>query len=463
MLIKVVLSAAIICALCTCNEKETEQYNVLFITIDDLRPELGCYGTDAVTPSIDAVAQAGVLYTNAYCQFSWCSPSRASMLTGLRPDKTGVFDLKTHFRKKLPDTKTLPQYFKDNGYHTAAFGKIYHNEIFLQDSSSWSEPNWFPPFEEPLYVYASEENKRIVEARKKPFSYPTESASVEDEAYPDGMITAEAIKKMNELQDQDFFIAVGFYKPHLPYNAPKKYFDLYDPSAFDVPESEFPNAAPPFALRARSEEMSYVGVNEKPYSDSLKTTLTHGYYACVSYVDAQIGKLVDELERLNLRKKTIIVIWGDHGYKLGEYGHWSKHSNFDVDTRVPLVISSPSVEKRVEKNIVESIDIYPTLCELTGLPVPIGLDGKNISGKDSPIEKDFAISQIVRDSLIGYSIRWSDLRYTRWISLPGKQVHAEELYDHSIDPKETDNKAAHEMYRASKAALSQKLDVIIKL
>lgn len=251
--------------LCSCNTSDNhddiKKKNVLFISIDDLRPELGCYGNSSViSPTIDSLASRGLRFTNAYCQLSHSAPSRSSLLTGLRPDSCGVFNLKTHFRKKVPDIVTLPQLFKNNGYKTLAFGKVYHNDIQLQDSLSWSQKCYFPPFDYPIYGYALDENVEIQKTRKDHKSYPTESAKVPDNAYPDGMITDKAIEalKMLKHSPEPFFLAVGFYKPHMPFNAPKKYWDLYNPDKIQLTDiNQQPKGSPSWLFREWSEPESY--------------------------------------------------------------------------------------------------------------------------------------------------------------------------------------------------------------
>lgn len=456
--------------LLSCSSKNAEkgksaQKNILFIAIDDLRPELGCYGTDYVkSPTIDSLASKGTLFTNAFCQLSHCAPSRSSLLTGLRPEECGVLDLKTHFRNKVPDVVTLPQYFKNNGYATYAFGKIYHNDLALQDSLSWTEKCWFPPFENPIYGYALPENIERQQSRKDFKSYPTEAADVPDNAYPDGMTTDKVIEKLHELKKagKPFFVAAGFYKPHMPFCAPKKYWDIYDPEKIPLSTIyEAPKGSPSYLFREWSEPESYYGVDQKePFNDSLQTHLKHGYLACVSYIDAQIDKIIKTLDELNLSKNTIIVVWGDHGWKLGEYGRWSKHSNLDIDTRVPLIILDPSKERKTENSIVELIDIYPTLVSLAGLP-----EADHISGIDlfSETKKNFAISQIEHQGFTGYSIRISDYRYVVWFNKEKTEITFEELYYLKTSKAEMFNISKQSDYNGIKQKMKDKLMTELKL
>jgi len=422
-------------------ESATRPYNILLITIDDLRPELGCYGTDYIhSPHIDRIASEGFRFNLAYCSMSWCAPSRTSLLTGLRPGTTGVMDLQTHFREKLPDAITLPQYFKQNGYTSLGFGKVYHNDPKMQDSLSWTGKCWIPPGENPIQAYATEENLQL--ASNDPYykANATESADVPDDAYPDGQVTLQAIQALRKLQESEspFFLGVGFYKPHLPFTAPSKYWNLYKRDEIPLSSlTDFPTGSSPYMFRSWSETGSYQDINiPEPYPESLARRLKHGYAACVSFIDAQVGMIMNEMENLGLLENTIIVIWGDHGWKLGEYGRWSKHSNMEVDTRVPLIIKVPGQKPEVIHHIVETIDIYPTLARLAGLEVPKNLDGEDLLHKT----REFALSQITHDSITGYSVRTTDFRYIEWKSPDQTEEPFEkELYDHRKSGKEMIN------------------------
>lgn len=416
--------------------------NVLFIAVDDLRPELACYGKDVMkSPNIDALAANGFLFERAYCQQAVCSPSRTSLLTGLRPDATGVYDLTTHFRNTIPDVITLPQYFKNNGYHTEWWGKIYHANLL--DSLSWSIPgrqyepgsNW--------RGYALEESNKIASERNGR-GPAFERANVPDNAYPDGQIADGAVRAITRLAESDkpFFLAVGFLKPHLPFNAPEKYWDLYDPSEITIPEHQAPPMnAPPFAGHNSGELRQYAGIpTQELLSKELSVQLIHGYRACVSYTDAQIGRLLTELKRTGLDKNTIVILWGDHGWKLADYGMWAKHTNFEMDTRAPLIVRVPGMKtpgKRTDA-LVEFVDIYPSLCALAGLPVPAGLPGRNFAPLlDDPRRewKQAAFSQYPRGDMMGYTMRTDRYRFTKWRKKkqPGEVV-AYELYDLKTDP-----------------------------
>ncbi len=430
--------------------------NILFIAVDDLRPELGIYGNDyVITPHIDQLAKRGAIFDRAYCSVSWCAPSRTALMTGMRPQSTGVMDLSTHFRSKIPDAVTMPQFFKQKGYTSLGFGKLYHNDIKMQDDQSWSQPCWIPEGT-PILAYASEENKQIAEGSTYHKATVTEAANVPDNAYPDGQITNNVINALHELKSakKPFFLGVGYYKPHLPFTAPKKYWDLYNRE--DIPLSavtELPENASPYIFRSWSETGSYTDITQpEPYSDTLSLRLKHGYFACVSYIDAQIGRLLDELKTLDLDDNTIVVIWGDHGWKLGEYGRWSKHSNMEIDTRVPLIVYVPGKEPRAISGIVETIDIYPTLVEMAGFNVSEELEGENLFYK----KRDFALSAIPRDSVTGYSVRTNEFRYTEWrMNSEPQVVISSELYNHRENDQELENIVAKPQYSKQLESLKQ--------
>ena len=428
----------------------SDRPNVLFIAVDDLRPELGCYGNDRVhSPNIDRLAKRGVVFQRAYCQQAVCSPSRTSLLTGLRPDSTKVYDLRTHFRDTVPDVVTLPQHFKKHGYHTVGMGKIYHGS--LNDEKSWSEPWWRPTGRSPR-GYVLDENIKIAEGNRNR-GPAVEAADVPDDAYPDGMLADRAVQTLREMEgrDEPFFLAVGFVKPHLPFNAPEKYWDRYDRTQIELPDRTAPpQGAPRYATTNWGELRNYHGIPEQGgLSEDQARRLIHGYFACVTYIDAQIGKLLDELDSLGLTDNTIVILWGDHGWKLGEYGDWSKHTNFELDTRVPLILSDPrgGSKGRASDALVELVDIYPTLCELAGLPLPEHLEGVSmvplLRDPDRPW-KSAAFSQYPRGRIMGYSMRTDRYRLTRWQRRDDpERVKAVELYDHQSDPGETRNIADH--------------------
>jgi iduronate 2-sulfatase len=464
--------------MCQSAQATNPPYNVLFISVDDLRPLLGCYGATGVySPHIDALASQGTLFTRAYAQQAWCSPSRTSLLTGLRPDRTRVYDLETHFRTTVPDAVTLPQYFKQHGYLVASLGKVFHES--LDDSLSWSIPAWLPAVEDPLRHYVRTENSANA-VQRRGYAAPTECAPVADEAYPDGQITAQAIQMLNRLAGKPFFLAVGFYKPHLPFTAPEKYWQLYDPLKLPLPAfTHAPINAPPYAFMKRAEHHNYVGVpaipNGTPLPDSLTRNLIHGYYACVSYIDAQVGLLIDALRQLNLADNTIVVLWGDHGWKLGEYGSWSKHTNYEIDTRVPLIIRAPGQGKPGLQTgaLTELLDVYPTLTDLAGLPAPGGVQGQSLRplmfGREKK-HKQAVFSQFIRNVtlthtsyadavVLGQTVRTDQYRLVRWIDRNNpKRTIASELYNHLTDPHETINQASNPEFEQVVKQLTKLLD-----
>jgi arylsulfatase A-like enzyme len=436
--------------------------NVLFFAVDDLRTELHCYGDDYIhSPNIDRIAARGVVFNRAYCQQAVCSPSRSSLLTGARPDTTRVWDLETHFRKALPDVVTLPQHFKQNGFFVQGIGKLYHGGF--DDPASWSVP--WTTGKAPGGSYALPENQAIVAARaeanrQKPrrpgarvrnHGPPFEQADVPDDRYGDGQTALLAIKALQECADRDqpFWLGVGFSKPHLPFIAPKRYWDLYDANAIQLAPNPYPpRGAPDYAIGPGGELRSYHGVPSGPIPDDQARTLKHAYYASISYMDAQLGKVLDELERLGLADRTVVVLWGDHGWKLGEHAGWCKHSNCENDARAPLLIAAPGLTAgRRSDALVEFVDIYPTLVELCGLPRPGHLEGTSLAPvlRDPAAQvKRAAFSQYPRSAngrrLMGYSLRTDRYRFTRWVDRDDhSKVVDVELYDHQSDPQENQN------------------------
>lgn len=454
-------------ALPTVGAPATRRRNVLFIAVDDLRPQLGCYGHEQmVSPHLDRLASAGVPFSRAYCQQAVCAPSRASLLTGMRPDGTGIYDLFTPVRKKLPQVVTLPQHFKDSGYRTYSLGKIYHHRN--DDAPGWGEKPWHPggpsyqwPDSQALDEYAARRSRGQAFRRRGP---ATEAADVADNEYPDGKIADRAIELLRSPGDRPFFLAVGFYKPHLPFIAPKRYWDLYDPTQIDLADNPLkPKDCPDIAMHTWGELRSYRGIPARgPLSDDMARHLVHGYYACTSYVDAQIGRLLAELDRLGLRDDTVVVVWGDHGWSLGEHGLWCKHSNFETCVHVPLILHAPGMRGngRPCPALVEFTDLYPTLCDLCGLPLPSHLDGKSLRPLlDDPGTQwdSAAYSQYPRGKRMGYSMRTDRYRYTEWLERDRKTVVARELYDHRSDPGENVSLALGPEHEALMARLSRQM------
>ncbi|MCX6633882.1 MAG: sulfatase [Acidobacteria bacterium] len=455
-----------------------EKRNVLFIVVDDLRPELGCYGNPVVkTPNIDRLARRGVTFTRAYCQQSVCTPSRTSFLTGLRPDTTKVIDNgRGDFRKILPDVVTLPQFFRQQGYETRGLGKIFGEG--LNDPKAWSVPLWPDEIAGMQYVDL-EKWSRVPAAEKSRTPVPTlewekretrQAPEVPDNALQDGQVAERAVQALPEMRGKPFCLAVGFLKPHLPFVAPKKYFDLYSPR--DIPEPPYafpPKGAPEVALHPWVELRGYTDIPKKgPLPPGKARELIHGYYAATSYTDAQVGKVLDELDRLNLASRTVVVLLGDNGWHLGEHDLWVKTTNFEFDTRVPLIFADAGVPARGVKSpgLVEFVDVYPTLCDLCGCSPPQELEGLSMApllAEPARRWKKAAFSQFPRPFApkragdgMGYTVRTERYRYTEW-RMPGQTQNAVELYDHEKDPFETVNVADRPENRTLLAQLQKTL------
>ncbi len=431
-----------------------DRSNVLFIAVDDLRPELATYGAEVKTPNLDRLAASGVRFDRAYCQQAVCGASRLSLMGGLYPTKTGEQNYHvTNWRQRHPDLLTMNQHFQANGYHTLGTGKIYHGTNGGKiEGKNWDE--WLDAGGE---SYVLPESTAEMKRRQKanPEQAPknfrgmtTESADVPDETYGDGARAVVAAEKIGELvaRDEPFFFAVGFTKPHLPFVAPKRYWDLYERDSFSMPENRsWPPGYPDVARNSTAGEMSkysdYEGDSPVDFSDGLNKRLLHGYAACVSYTDANVGKVLDALEASGAADNTIVVFWGDHGWKLGDHSSWCKHTNFEIDTRVPLLMRVPGKETGVTESLVELIDLYPTLCDLTGIPVPDHLQGKSfgpllddLSGEHRPS----AYSSYPHGKTMGHSIRIGACRYTEWNDQTGKKT-AMVLTDLVVDPGEESN------------------------
>jgi iduronate 2-sulfatase len=436
--------------------------NVLMIAVDDLRCELGCYGAaHMVTPHFDRLAASGTLFNRAYCQVAVCNPSRASLMSGLRPDTLQCHDLNTDMRVRLQDLVTLPQHFIGHGYAAQGLGKIYHlGHGRSDDPASWNRPNLANRWRRDLYALESNralnrQNQAASSGRATPElaaagqyrNGPSwEIADVPDDAYTDGAIANAAVDLLGSYGRDPFFLAVGFHKPHLPFNAPKKYWDLYDPKDIDLPpQSDWPEGMPTVAGANWGELRVYEGI---PFQGGLDRDqairLIHGYRACVSYIDAQLGKLLDALDANGLADETIVALWGDHGFKLGDYGSWCKHTNFEIDTRAPLIIRAPGMPAGgVCHGLVEFIDLYPTLTELANLPLRPELEGASLAPQlqnPAALSRSFALSQFPRGAQrMGYSLRTDSHRFTRWQNVDTRQLLGAELYDHRSDPGETRN------------------------
>ena len=349
--------------------------NILFIAVDDLRPELGCYGANQIkSPAIDSLAASGTVFNRAYCQFAVCGASRASLLTGLRPTPKRFLNYLTYAEKDAPGAMTLPEEFRKNGYHCISNGKIFHH---LDDTTdrSWSEPAWKPSIGG--LATLDPESKTLISRKNRGPVF--ETPDVHDSAYPDGQIADKTIHDLKRMKQdgKPFFIACGFLKPHLPFYAPKKYWDLYDRETIAVADNQYrPENAPP-SLKGSGEINNYHNRNITYNSDEWHRSCRHGYYACVSYIDAQIGRVLGTLDELGLRQNTIVILWGDHGWHLGEHNFWSKHNVMHLATRSPMIVSAPGFNAGQKSDrLVEFVDIYPSLCDLAGIKtVNQGLQG----------------------------------------------------------------------------------------
>jgi len=489
--------------------------NVLFIAIDDLRPELGCYGSViAKSPNLDKLAKEGMRFDRAYCQQAICSPSRASLMTGARPDEIGVIENTAYFRELNPEIVTLPQHFIKHGYEAVYCGKIYHGRM-TDDKHSWSRKpaytrcpvkmKWLPgnyALPENQKLWASNKEKMLAKYGKVGsgglvHGPAYESADVPDHAYSDGFSTRLAIATLKDHREkkpkQPLFLALGFKKPHLDFVAPKKYWDLYDREKIKLAkQTKSPKGGAATGLHASFELRTRHGIPKKgSIGPELAKTLLHGYYACVSYVDAQIGMMLEALDEAGIRDDTVIVVWGDHGWHLGDMGIWGKATNYEIATRVPLIVWTPEMKARGESTsaLVELIDLYPTLCELADLPRPGHLSGKSlvplldepkrqwsnhaISQFPNPALREWAANplspgmrqtffgplieeveskiikqqgnswdrELFENHLMGYSLRTEAYRLVAWLDyrdLDAKPVFLE-LYDQKADPDETRN------------------------
>lgn len=431
---------------------QTSKPNVLFIMADDLRTDLESYGVKVKSPNLTQLSMSGRQFEKCYCQQALCNPSRSSLLTGLRPDTLKHWNNSKHFRDSNPAVKTLPQWFKEQGYDTRCVGKIFHNwhTPVKGDPASWSAPEFLH------YANHADDLPKIegLLPENHAKAPKCECRDVPDNAYYDGQIAEEAIKVLGQVKDKPFFLAVGFWKPHAPFNAPKKYWDLYNRNDIQELNPSRSQNAPDIAFHD-GRELRGIPPNQINFTKEQIKEIRHGYFANISYLDAQIGKLINALQQLELNKNTIIVFLSDHGYHLGEHSLWAKTSCFELDARVPLIIRHPKMQNPGIKTheIVESLDIFPTLVELCNLPSPKGLDGKSLvsiianpSGKNSNI----AFTQHPRPayydrepskqpSHMGYSIRTEKFRYTEWRNWTTGKVEASEFYNHDSDPNELTN------------------------
>ncbi len=420
----------------------TNKKNVLFIMVDDLRPELNIYGqSQIISPNIDALANSGVTFNRAYCNVPVCGASRASLLTGIRPTSNRFLTYFSSIKKEAPNVLNLVQHLKNEGYTTISNNKITH---LKNDIDEWDE-EWYPS-ENGWRNYISEENITLEENGKHGNAY--ENIDVKDDAYDDGKTANKSIEDLKKLKKEGnpFFLAVGFVKPHLPFNAPKKYWDLYDAEKIELPKnSVFPKSAPRKANHKWGELRYYNQVPKQgQVSETMAKKLIHGYYASVSYVDAQIGKVINAIDHLGLRDNTVIVLVGDHGWSLMEHGLWVKHSNFEVALQVPLIVSASNIPKNKKTNsIAELVDLYPSICELANISQPTHLEGEsfvNALKNPSKIYKNTALARYHK----GETLVADSYFYTEW-NKKGKTI-AKMLYDHKIDPDENRNLVLESAY-----------------
>lgn len=490
--------------------------NILFIAIDDLKPELGCYGNKIVkTPNIDRLAKMGTVFLSNYCQQAVCGPTRASLMTGMRPDVTKVWDLKTQMRDINPDIVTLPQYLKSQGYVTSGIGKIFHPSSAIKkvDPVSWSIP--YLELVETDYAnglgfpanaqYQKAETKALFPPKEKgkgknkekrddgDDETPTttkgpssECIDVPDNAYNDGVYALRAKEQITALtkENKPFFMAVGFHKPHLPFVAPKKYWDMYNREEMPLATfQEHSKDGPLIAYHKSGELRNYTDIPEYatlPGEDlriglkkEKQQELMHGYFAATSYTDAQVGILLNTLDSLGILNNTIIVLWGDHGWHLGDHDLWEKHTNFEQATRTPLIFAAPNTKPGRTNSQTEHVDIFPTICALAGLPVPAVLQGKSLlplMKNNKATVKEFSVSQYPRklskeemkksgyanNKIMGYSLRTAKYRYTIWMSdftsqqpFNSNKVYATEMYDYVNDPLEKVNVVNDKKYKSA--------------
>jgi iduronate 2-sulfatase len=469
MLKRILGLAGVFYLACTGFTAETKP-NVLLILVDDLKPVLGAYGDPiAKTPAMDKLAAGGIRFDMAYANQAVCAPSRFNLMLGSRSTSTGMYGLGLNLRNALPEAVTLPQYFSRHGYRSHSLGKVFHiGHGNLGDDASFD----VPPFKDFVVEYVLPEStdggqitreeayfnnvRTNVPNHRLPRGAAWEAPVVDDNAYADGRVAAETIRRLEawkDSPDKPFFISAGFARPHLPFTVPKKYWDLYDPEKLPMPEyTNPPKDAPRYAGKRGGEIVQYKPIPENgDIDDDLARKLIHGYYASTTYADAQIGKVLDTLDRLGLADNTIVVLWGDHGWHLGDHGYWTKHTNYEQALRIPLLIRAPGITTPGTHTgqLAETVDIYPTLAELAGLPapaVPQPMDGESLV----PVLKDPAkrLSDHVyhafpREPRIGRAIRTDRYRLVEW-KRPGEPADSAglELYDYETDPHESQNLAA---------------------
>lgn len=475
---RLLLSLVALAALAAAAGAEPKKLNVLFVVADDLRNDLGCYGSHAKTPNLDALATSGLRFDRAYCQQAVCNPSRSSFLTGKRPDTLHLWVNGTHFREKNPDVVTLPQWFKANGYETRGVGKIFHNwhTKVKGDRRSWTADEFLHyanhGADKPQVTGELPPNRALDIGRNYGEVPLCERRDVPDEACYDGRVAAEAVKTLKAVADRPFFLAVGFWKPHAPFNAPKKYWDLYDPAKLPAFDPNRPAGAPDIAFHDSREILGVPPKRIEPSAAQVRE-MRHGYFANISYMDAQVGKVLAALDELKLRDRTVVVFVADHGYHLGEHTLWAKTSCFEYDARVPLIVSAPGMKAAGQATtaLAELVDLFPTLTDVAGLKRPAGLDGVSlvpVLTDPTKTVKEAAFTQHPRPAYsdrtpsglpdaMGYSARTATGRYTEWRDWKTGQLVGSEYYDHTRDPAETANRINDpkqaDAIRAAKKAL----------
>ena len=469
---RLLLSALAVAALVIPRAGAQDRPNVLLILVDDLKPAIGAYGDrHAVTPNLDRLCNSGMRFDRAYCNQAVCAPSRFTLMLGSHSTATGLYGLGSQLREILPEAVTMPQYFARHGYHTESLGKIFHiGHGNYGDPASFSVPHFHDKVIEYLDPASTQggrltreeayfSNQMLGAIRTLPKGAAFESPATEDVSYADGRVAEETIRRLRaakqrrERDGNPFFIAAGFARPHLPFSAPQKYWDMHDPDRLPQPAFEnLPDGAPTVAGKRGGEITNYSPVPDQgDLPTELKKQLIHGYYASCSFVDAQIGKVIDELDRSGLDQQTIVVLWGDHGFHLGDLGIWTKHTNYEQANRIPIIIRAPGVTKpeTATNQPIESVDIYPTLAQLAGLPPPKG--PQPISGISMvPVLSDPNIR--VRDHAyhaypkrkLGRAIRTERYRMVQWLGFDGRGEAEYELYDYLQDPNETRNLAAEQ-------------------
>lgn len=411
---------------------QRQPLNVLFIAVDDLNTQVGCYGAPVKTPNIDRLAQQGVRFERAYCQYPLCNPSRSSLLTGRRPPRTQILENQTWFREKMPDVVTLPQSFRNNGYKTMATGKIFHGG--LDDDKAW-EIGGTPLNRQPPRTPAEQKERQKTADRWLALESENDTLDYRN--------ASRAVELLGQKHDRPFFLATGFAKPHVPFLAPKKYFDLYDPAKMPLPADFSPEPTSKEPTHRPNFDI-FIG---RPASEKEAREMIAGYHAATSFMDAQLGRVLDALDKSGYRENTVVVFFGDHGFHLGEKGMWSKQTLFEASTHVPLVVSAPGMARgKSSPRTVELCDMYPTLADLCGFPSPAGMDGESftplLKNPNQPWGKP-AFTYIRRPAgVMGASVRTERYRYTEW-DAGAKGV---ELYDHRDDPKESRNRAQEPAY-----------------